>query len=270
MSHLHLPIDHVGLLAPTIAELVAEFRLLGFTIVGPAELTAVNADGELEGLGQFSAHVMFRDDYIELTAVEAPTPAHHLAHFLHAPWGLRLLLISCEDISDAHAYCERSELSPTPIQEASRLLPYRQDAAARFSWFGLPSTDWDDALIAFVQHHSRAEVFDPSISQHDNGAEGLRTLYYASEQLPATYRELADGGRHEIRLVPPGSETTILGYPVSDTTPFAGLGIQVHKLEQTRKYFSTRDVDYRDLAGAVSVQLTSGVCLIFSEDAASE
>ena len=71
---MRLDVDHIGILGADIDALVDEFRGLGFSIVGPAELTAIDADGTQRGLGQHSAHIMFADTYIELTSVVEPLP----------------------------------------------------------------------------------------------------------------------------------------------------------------------------------------------------
>ena len=115
-----LEVDHVGVLGPSIRALAAAWERLGFRVVGPEELMGVGDDGEPRGMGQFSAHVMFPDDYIELTAVEKPAPEHHLAQFRDAAAGLRLLILGTNDIDARHAACASAGLAPAPVQRAAR------------------------------------------------------------------------------------------------------------------------------------------------------
>ena len=100
-------IDHVGLLGPSIDELVSEFSGLGFSVVGPAELVGMNEAGEPVSLDQHSAHIMFDEDYVELTAVEAHAGEnHHLARLLDKPAGLRLIVLRTDNI-DPRDYLQR-------------------------------------------------------------------------------------------------------------------------------------------------------------------
>lgn len=269
MSQLRLQIDHVGLLAPDIDALAAEFRDLGFTIVGPTELASIDDTGHRTGLGQHSAHVMFGNDYIELTAVDMPAPDHHLAHFLRPPWGMRLLLPRCDDIGRVHSRCEASELNPSPIYTAARKLDYNRGAEARFNWFAFPTTEWPDVLLAYVQHLTPELVFDPRVCQHENGARGLTRLYYVADILSAKYGLLASTGQHVIELVAPAMANSVLGFDVRKSTPFAGIGIAVADIEAAENRLRAGKLELRPVANGLSVQLECGVCLVF-EQAAGE
>ncbi|MGI9225873.1 MAG: VOC family protein [Woeseiaceae bacterium] len=269
MSQLHLQIDHIGLLAPEINALAAEFRGLGFTIVGPTELTSIDEEGRRIGLGQHSAHVMFGNDYIELTAVDMPAPEHHLAHFLRPPWGMRLLLPRCDDIGRVHARCEARQLNPSPVYTAARKLDYYRSAEARFNWFALPTTEWPDVLLAYVQHLTPELVFDPRVCQHENGARGLTRLYYVADVLPTKYGLLASAGGHVIELVTPAMTNDVLGFDVRETTPFAGIRIAVADIEAAETRLRSSYTETRPVAKGLSVQLECGVCLVF-EQAAGE
>lgn len=263
MATLNLRIDHIGILGPCIEELVLEMRLLGFSIVGPAELTAVDAVGRRVRLGQHSAHVMFGDDYIELTCVDSPDPGHHLEHFLHPPWGIRLLLLASDDIERAHARCEHRQLAPGAVQQASRRIGYADDAEAGFRWFGLPASDWPETLVAFVQHLTRELVFDPSVSTHANGACCLTRLYYVGAELPERYRHLAGDGPHRIETIEPGSEKEAFGFPPDRTSPIAGVGVGVLDIDATAEVLEASNIDVRPVANGLSTQLRSGVCVVF-------
>lgn len=264
---LKLQIDHVGLLGPGIAELVDEFSRLGFSVIGPTELTSIDEEGNRVGLGQYSAHVMFESDYIELTAVERPTPNHHLAHFLHPPWGLRLLLPACDDITAAHDACTKNELCPSPIQEAARTLDYRPGEEARFRWFGLPGDAWPDVLLAYVSHLTPELVFDADVAAHENGARGLCCLFYIADALPGQYALLAAEGKQEIVVVPPNDAERVLGFDVSRTTPFAGIGINVDDLAVTVALLKRAGIETRATDRSCTVQLQSGVCVVFTQAA---
>jgi len=265
VTHLQLQIDHIGFLAPSIEKIVTEFRVLGFSIAGPTELTAIDHSGNRHGLGQFSAHVMFENDYIELTAVESPSPEHHLAHFLQPPWGIRLLLLTSDDIDHVHDDCKARHLNPTDIQSAARRIDYKEDAEAKFRWFGLPALDWPDAMVAYVQHMTRELVFDTSISKHANGAKALTRLFYCADELPGQYQEIAHGGGHSIELVTPESAKDVLGFCLGQTTSFAGVGVGVNDIAATTAFLREANISVKTVNAGISVQLQSGTCLVFEQ-----
>jgi hypothetical protein len=265
MSPLRIEIDHIGILGPSVSALVREFRALGFAVVGPAELTAIDDNGRRVGLGQQSAHVMFANDYIELTAVDSTSPNHHMAHFLQPPWGIRLLLLTSDNIESTYDRCSQRRLEPSQVHTASRQLSYKQGAEARFKWFGLPAKEWPDILVAYVQHLTRELVFDNVVSQHANGANGISRLYYCGHELPSGYRELADGGGHSIEVVTADREEAVLGFAPGRTTPFAGIGVAVDDLRATSLFLRESDVNVRQANDRISAQLRSGVCIVFEQ-----
>jgi hypothetical protein len=265
MRPLYLKIDHIGILAPAIESLVRDFRALGFTVVGPAELTTVNESGATVGLGQSSAHVMFRDDYIELTAVESTSADHHLAHFLQPPWGIRLLLLNCDDLDHVHNDCKARHLNPTDIQSAGRRIDYNEGAEAKFRWFGFPALDWPDALVAYVQHMTRELVFDASVSKHANGAKALTRLFYCADDLPGQYQQIAHGGGHSIELVTPESAKDVLGFNLGRTASFAGVGVGVNDIAATTTFLREANISVKTVNAGISVQLQSGTCLVFEQ-----
>ena len=263
---IRLQIDHVGVLGPAIDQLVDEYRRLGFTIIGPAELSAVDAHGNRVGLGQHSAHIMFDSSYIELTAVPDASPAHHLTHFLEPPWGMRLLLPACHDIDAVRATCAERGLNPTPVRAATRDLDYNPGKEAKFRWFGLAAEDWPDVLVAYVSHQTPELVFDPDVSRHANGACGLSGLYYVADALPDRYAHLESGGPHSICLIKPDDASGFFGFDVSGTTPFAGIGIATGDLASTLDLIERSGAPYKLIGGACVVQTTTGLCLVFTQD----
>lgn len=265
---LKLPIDHIGILAPEITPLIDEFQRLGFTVVGPKELTAIDADGNLQGLGQYSAHVMFADNYIELTAVEKPTPDHHLADFLSPPWGVRLVLLGSEDIQQSRASCVKNGMNPFPVQAAARELDYLDGVSARFEWFGLPHTDWPECLTAFVQHHSREQVFDTNVCRHANGAIGLSRLTF-NRKVPKRFSKLlgsedahSDESKHLVELCE-SDRADGDGPEAQSVTPICGVDIAVADLALTERLVTDAGFDPVGNEREVRVRLQSNTLIRF-------
>lgn len=269
MTEIRLDIDHIGVLAPSIAALVDEFADLGFQIVGPAELTAVAADGRRTGLGQYSAHIMFSDTYIELTAVEKPRPGHHLEPFMRMPWGIRLLILKSTDIQATHAACVSRGLRPGEIQRAIRHIDYGSGGTARFRWFGLPDGEQPDALIAYVEHETPERVFQAEVASHDNGAIRLTRLYYAAAEMPAHLIALAGPAGQAIECVPEESARTTLGFSAAGCVPVSAAGIAVSDVAATAEFLRARGIDLRSAARGVAVRLQSGAIIVFEQAAAT-
>jgi hypothetical protein len=261
-----LPVDHVGVLGPDIDALVAQYRRLGFRVVGPAELTGIGADGNAVSLGQESAHVMFADTYIELTAVTAPSPEHHLTKFLAGPAGLRIVILRAGDIDAAHLSCARAALQPTTVAVASRKVEYGRPGTAHFRWFALPAARFPEALVGFVQHDTCDTVFQNEVTAHDNGATGLSRLFLTDDALPERFAPLAapEGGT-VIDTRPRVAMDALFATDVSACPPFAGIGLAVADMLATCRWLDRNRVPCREVdeGVVVSPEHGGGVGLLF-------
>lgn len=263
-----LPVDHVGVLAPRIDEIVAQFKRLGFRVVGPAELIGVDAIGNAFSLGQQSAHVMFADDYIELTAVTTPSPEHHLRDFLDGPFGLRIVILRADDIEAVRDRCVHAALSPTAVAIASRDIDYGRPGTARFRWFALPVAEFPDALVGYVQHESFDTVFQRDVTAHDNGAIGLSRIFLTADASPERYVPLAtDSGGTIIDARPHTSLAALFATDVSTCPPFVGIGLVVADIMATCRWLDRNDVPCREVEEGivVSPRHAGGVGLLFEE-----
>ena len=259
---MKLPLDHVGVLGPDIRALVEEFRDLGFNVVGPEELKAVDADGVERSLNQHSAHVMFADSYIELTSVTRATPDHHLAAYLRPPWGLRLLILGSDDIDSSRARAESNGLAPGAVQHAQREIQYGSGGTARFRWFALPSEGGGEALVACAQHDTPERVFQPVACAHRNSATTITTLYARDSETTALLAPLA--GRNGIDVIElAGRAGEVM------TPPLAGLRIAVTRLSDARENLARRGKVATSVADGVAVALDCGLVIVFGEDAAA-
>lgn len=241
-----LEVDHVGILGARIGTLAEAYRRLGFQVVGPAELVAVDEEGRETGLGQQSAHVMFGNSYIELMAVTRPSPEHHLARFLDRPQGLRLLILGSADLRSQRERCDSAGLAPGPVQTASRLIHYGERGVAKFEWFALAGDRYPEALVAYVRHRTPEIVFQEAAAIHENGAFGLSRLVIAGDAVPERYRRLAsDAGGIVLEARPPEAVEALSGATPSSGPPFALLGILVKDVPATERALSRNGVRCR-------------------------
>ncbi len=261
-----LNVDHVGILAASIGSLVSNYRKLGFRVIGPADLKAVDEGGKARSLGQQSAHIMFADTYIELTAVSAPAPGHHLSAFLDGSDGLRLLILRATDIESSRRRCADAGLDPGAIQKATREIGYGKPGTARFRWFALPVSKYPEALVCFVQHETFETVFQRRVTDHQNGATGLSRILVAGDSVPERYMTLGrDESGTAIESRPSTKLEALFGTGASGCPPFAGLGIAVADLDATRRFLTDNGIPHQLVGRALAVapEHAGGVGLLF-------
>lgn len=203
-------LDHAGLAGTDLARMRAAFGRLGFTVTEPSDLLG-RANGVIRPLGQSSAHVVFEDTYLELTAVATPSPAHHLAGYGGRYDGLQILALRTDDLAQAHARAQRAGAMPGAIAEASRPVDYGAGARcgeARFEWFAVAPGCSPEGLTCLIRHLTPALVFQPAVQRHPNGALELEAVWVVSPQPAAAAARLAE-------LADAGSEATDWGHRVA-------------------------------------------------------
>lgn len=250
-----LSIDHVGILGSSIDVLITIYRKLGFSVIGPTELVSIDSSGARTLLGQQSAHIMFQHGYIELTAVTQPTPDHHLARFLHGPFGLRLLFLNAEDIITSRNDCVSSGLDPTAVQTAAREITYGTGGLARFRWFALPFEKYPEALLGFVQHKTPDIVFQDNIADHANSALGLSRIIHRSDRVPSTYQVLETVDSETSLEAWPSSEiANVFGNEDASQPPLAGIGLYARDLGNIEDILKDNDLNYHSGSDFIAVK----------------
>ncbi len=264
-----LPVDHVGILGEAIAPLKRDWQALGFRVVGPEELIGIDGAGEPRGLGQFSAHVMFDKNYIELTAVERPSPGHHLTRFLDSGGGLRLVILAADDIESRRAALQARGLAPGPVSQAARDIHYGGGGTARFRWFPVAADACPDVLMACVRHETPDIVFQPEVARHPNTASGITRLLYTGERLPAGYAALAAEEGVALEARPVAALTELFGDSLGGCPPFAGLAVSVRDLQAAAAALTANAVPFRRVpAGlAIAPEYAGGVGVVFEPEA---
>ncbi len=168
-------IDHIGVVVHEIEPEVARWRALGFLVSNPVPLQST-IDGELRPLGQLSAHVIFRNGYVELSA-PIPGTGNHLEPYLAAGEGVRILVHAAEDIDRAHAQIARLQPQTPQPRLSSRAVQLPDGVAeAGFRWFPLLQSTLPDVLSAVVAHTTRDIVFHTALFEHPNGLRDIAHL----------------------------------------------------------------------------------------------
>ena len=175
MSRVEL--DHAGIAVRNLTPLLEYFSALGFAPTEPQPLLALDPEsGERIDLGQLSAHVMFEDNYLELTEVPDAQSGNHLEPFLQRYEGLHILIFRSDDLEALRKRAEGLGYAPSAIQHASRDIHYGVRGAAHFEWFMLSRTDTPMGLVGFVHHRTR-DLTHPPCARRGKRSRGLRLVW---------------------------------------------------------------------------------------------
>ena len=162
-------IDHVGVVVHDLAAEVAAWRSRGFSVSDPVPLMGRDAQGRAVALGQSSAHVVFSNAYVELSA-PVPGSGNHLERYLAAGEGVRILVLTADDADLARAVVAERHPAVSPVAVAARdVVIDGATHTARFRWFALPFDVVPRVLSAVVQHLTPDLVFHQSFVRHPNG-----------------------------------------------------------------------------------------------------
>ncbi len=261
--------DHFGIFGDDVNRLADQWRGMGFYVVGPAELEAVDEAGESHAMGQQSAHVMFADHYLELTSVTSPQPGHHLQRFFDAPKGIRLILLRSPDITADQQRCSAAGLQPGAVQDASRKLDHGARGSASFRWFALPADQFADALVCFVEHLTPEKVFDPDQRQHPNSATGITRIGWLGDDLPENYHQLHSanpiGASTSVMTLPQSELESLIKTHPAELSPWAVLGVHVEDPGLLQRLLEENHVPHQRSGSRFIVQpkATGGVLVVF-------
>lgn len=178
---LSLPLDHIGITGFDMDALIKCYGQLGFQITPRNKLMGRDSSGNTIDLGQESAHIMFADSYVELTAVTGNLNGHHLADYLAQFTGLQIIALATHDAESTWRKLGNSASDISPPQEAQREVLYGNGGVAQFRWFQIMKQSFPAALICYVEQVTPEVVFQPAVSVHANGVMGIKTLRFYSK-----------------------------------------------------------------------------------------
>lgn len=189
----NLSLDHVGYLGTSIERLRERWQQFGFAPTQPRPLLRVDPQsGEAVPLDQSSCHIVLEQGYIELTAVEAMQPSHHLYDWRGATERLAILALGCEQVDAQNARVGSDGAVVSLPAEATRHIDYGDRPGwARFRWFMLQSQETPEGLLCFVHNRNPERVFQAAVQAQPNGARALREVWFVDPEparLAARYR----------------------------------------------------------------------------------
>lgn len=256
-------IDHVGLVGRDIAAMTAAYRRLGFTVTDPAALTQPGPDGDPVPLGQVSAHIIFPDTYIELTAVLQPGQGNHLDRWIAKREGLHILALRSADAAASWDALAAHGLVMPPLRAASRdVKAGGARGIADFKWFQIPESIASEGFACVVEHQTPELVFIPAMTAHANGALrvlGLSALVGDLDEAVSRYRRLPGAevkpfplGRYImlktqrfVAMTAKGLAAVCPGAKLPDEPAFAAFAVTVKDIGATRACLAANGVPFQ-------------------------
>mgnify|MGYP000616213077 CR=1 FL=1 len=264
-------IDHIGVAGRSLSALEEAFRHIGFTVAPRCELVGVDANGDTVALGQVNSHLIFPQNYVELTAVEGDLAGHHLESALSRYSGLHIVVLTTSDATLTHAELVDDQLEPGELGIAGRRIDYPGGSGdARFRWFAMPRIE--EAFVCYVEQLTPELVFDHSLCDHPNGATELAgvTICCQSPDSAATAFSSAAGAiaetagdgevlvnlpRGTLRYVTP--DRLRMDYPevAPPVLPWAaGFSVKVRDLEKTANHLQQANVAHARAGSRIWVE----------------
>ncbi len=262
MEKAVIGIDHIGLAGRDMDRFLSAYRRLGFHVTEPQPLMA-RRGGDLVPLGQTSAHMVFRDNYIELTAVPDPDTGNHLEPNLERYEGVHIVALRSAGASLARSAIAAGGVTVGDLQQASREIKYGSGGTAEFNWFALPPSDAPGGYFCVVEHVTPGLVFQDEVTGHPNGAQslvevtvcagdvdGVSALYrrfLATPNIPAGHGQTFDFGEARIVVTDPaGLASRYPGAEPPALPSLAGFTIAAADLQHVRALLQEAGVAVRD------------------------
>lgn len=201
-----ISLDHIGLVGPSMTALRRDWLAAGFAVTEPETLMALDpATGRRVSLGQQSCHIVFERGYVELTAVDAVTPQHHLHPWIRSDVSLGIIAFGAADIEAVHRRLLEGEVPAGPLARASRPIHYgarRGDAV--FTWFALAAAATPESLVCFARNERPDLVYQPEVQRHPNGARALEGVIVCTDEPERTAARYASYADTAAQTIAPG------------------------------------------------------------------
>ena len=213
-------IDHLVVAVRDLEKAREAYARLGFT------LTARGRHTELKSANHT---IMFAEDYLELLAIEEPSPATAAwSEFLKAREGLAAAVLKTADAREAQRQLAAAGLSASDAVDFGRPVDLPEGTRdARFTITHVAADATPGGRMFLCQHHTRDVVWRPEYLTHENGAVALAALIVAADDpdsVAGPYARLFGGAvepRGTIRVVQTGGAPVVVAPPAALTQLWA-------------------------------------------------
>jgi hypothetical protein len=201
-----ISLDHVGVVGHSIDVIRRNWLEAGFFVTEPEELMALeSSSGKRVSLGQHSCHVILEQGYIELTAVDRPSPSHHLWPWIKPTDSLGIIALGAADIESVHRRLLAANVPLGAPVQASRPIHYgARRGDALFTWFALGAASTPEALVCFVRNERPELIYQPEVQTHPNGAQALAGVILVADMPQATVERYAMYSSAPAEAIRPG------------------------------------------------------------------
>jgi len=270
-------LDHLGLISTDVAQLSALYRKLGFDVSDAVELTTDD-----NGLGQDSAHLMFENSYLELTAPHSNHPDHHLAPYLNRHPGCHSLGMQHGPADAGAAFYDEAGFEAVEIHHSER---EAHGGTAKFKRFQLPEEFCDGAFSFAVEHLTPDLVYTGQPQAHANQVTDLISATMVVDDMEASFSQFAKLpgsdlltfaigrivilGEHRLIFVEPSGFNALFADVDLKPSPYcAAMAVRTTSLQAVKDLLSQNGVPYRpwgELAVWVHPDYTGGPVLQFMD-----
>lgn len=278
-------IDHVGIVAPALPPVEAALRRLGFQVTQAQPLVRPQGPGlPPKAYGQDSQHAVFRDGYIEMTAITDHTAGNHLEPFTQRYYGTHIVALSVTDAEKAWEDLRKRGVEADRPMPLTREVFYGRGGTAGFQWFPISHSLASEGYICTAHHLTPQIVYQPEVQSHPNGAVRLSAAYLATDRFTDAgerYARILDrpvqrvGGRLEFRW--PNQKLVLLDieklgtvFPgvVPPYSPWvAGFAVDVVDLARTKQFLTTQGCRFETSAEGIWTRPEDGggAVIVFSQ-----
>ncbi|MEI2417985.1 VOC family protein [Orrella sp. JC864] len=196
MARLELGLDHAGLALKDLERGRAAYEKLGFTL-SPRSVHAgaLTPGGPVVPWGSGNHCAMFGRGYFELIGLIDEQLPSSVKNLVARYQGLHIVALDCESADQAYAALREAGVAAAEPAALERDAAYGPDNAqvrrARFRNIHLDGQAYPEARWIVIEHCTRDVLWQPHLTEHPNGVQGLAAVYFAADDPQASARRLA-------------------------------------------------------------------------------
>lgn len=265
MKALGFALDHVGLGIKNLERARVAFDKMGFRLTSRSmHAGTLEAGGPIVPWGSGNHCAMFERGYFELLGLVDENMPSSVKHMVSRYEGLHIVAMSCPSSKAAYESLIEADVKTTEPVKLERDAAFGVNdemvRRAKFENIYLKEDLYPEARFIVIEHRTPEVLWQPHLLQHENGANELSSIYFASPDVAQTVErfsrflgaaERVDGaavfklahGRFWVM-----SEADIRAHsPVhrgGQVNRVAAAGIGVASLDRLCALFESRDIDY--------------------------
>lgn len=184
MTAIAIDLDHVGTAVRNLDAGKLAFEKLGFRLTQRSHHKgAVTTGGPIEPWGSANHCAMLEQGYLEILGIVDPTKYTSAKALLDKYEGPHIVAFRPSSAEDVQALTDRS-LPVDPGRSLERMAPYGPNGTdsrrVAFRNRRFTPASFPEAQFQYTEHFTRAEMWQPHLLEHPNGALALHCVYLCS------------------------------------------------------------------------------------------